>query len=312
MRGPFAEVADSPSIEVHLLGEVAVIRHGATVALPPSKKTRALLAYLVVTSGPQSRQRLCDLLWDGPDDPRAALRWSLAKLRPVLDEEGAARLVADRERVAFEAHGARIDLFEALAHTAPGVASASTGALRRAAESLSGEFLEGLEMPDCYRFHEWCTAQRERVRALRLSVLDALVERGADDSPEEALRYARHRLAVDALSDVAHATVVRLLARLGRNAEALAQVDACRRILDRELGGRRSPALEIARSEIGKASPTRGERSSTPVAQLAPQALAPVHLASQLPSPKPARRPPTLVARAVERSVLADFVRFAN
>ena len=63
------------------------------LALPQSKKTRALLAYLVVTQRPQRRDRLCGMLWDVADDPRAALRWSLSKLRPLVDEPGAPRLV---------------------------------------------------------------------------------------------------------------------------------------------------------------------------------------------------------------------------
>jgi hypothetical protein len=87
-------------------------------------------------------------------------------------------------------------------------------------------------------------------------VLDALVERLIRCVPEEALVYARQRLAIDPLSDVAHATAVKLLARFGANAEAQAQVETCRRILERELGGRRSPALELARMEIGKIAPS--------------------------------------------------------
>src|SRR5258708_35773948 len=97
-------------LSVRLLGEIALVRDGVPLALPPSKKTRALLAYLVATASPQSRQRLCDLLWDGPDDPRAALRWSLTKLRSLVDDRGAVRLVTDREHVRFAALGARVDL----------------------------------------------------------------------------------------------------------------------------------------------------------------------------------------------------------
>jgi len=64
-------------LEIRLIGEIAVRRDGVALALPASKKTRALLGYLAVTGRPQRRDRLCSLLWDGPDDPRAALRWSL-------------------------------------------------------------------------------------------------------------------------------------------------------------------------------------------------------------------------------------------
>src|SRR5438270_878183 len=96
----------SPHLSVRLLGELAVVADGAPRVLPASKKTRALLGYLVATRVPHTRQRLCDLLWDGPDDPRAALRWSLTKLRPVVDAAGIVRLNADRERVGFDMNGA--------------------------------------------------------------------------------------------------------------------------------------------------------------------------------------------------------------
>src|SRR6478752_4844785 len=88
-------------LQIRVLGDIAVVRGGRAVPLPASKKTRALLGYLVATGTPHLRERLCELLWDGPDDPRAALRWSLSKLRPLVDEARTPRLEADRERVAF-------------------------------------------------------------------------------------------------------------------------------------------------------------------------------------------------------------------
>jgi len=97
---------------LHFLGEVRVLRDGTMLELPPSRKTRALLAYLVVTGRAHRRERLCSLLWDLPDDPRGALRWSLSKLRALVDEPGAARIVADRETVRFHTHGAYIDISE--------------------------------------------------------------------------------------------------------------------------------------------------------------------------------------------------------
>jgi len=84
-------------LRVSVLGNLAVSRHGMRMQLPPSKKTRALLAYLAVTDRPHSRDRLCSMFWPVPDDPRAALRWSLTRLRPLIDEPDCRRIVADRE-----------------------------------------------------------------------------------------------------------------------------------------------------------------------------------------------------------------------
>src|SRR4051794_39745670 len=97
------------SLEVRLLGELSVVLDGTPVTLPASKKSRALLAYLVATGREHSRERLCELLWEAPDDPRAALRWSLAKIRPVIDR-GVTRLIADREHVSFERNDVDVDL----------------------------------------------------------------------------------------------------------------------------------------------------------------------------------------------------------
>ena len=109
---------------------------------------------------------MCELLWDGPDDPRAALRWSLTKIRPLLDDDGAARIVADHEHVSFEPAGAVVDLASLRAESGTDPGSLSIEVLARAAARFRGEFLEELDLPDCYRYHEWWTAERESIRAL--------------------------------------------------------------------------------------------------------------------------------------------------
>src|SRR5688572_21016983 len=83
----------SARLHVRVLGPVRVIREGAPVPLPRSRKVRALLAFLALEQKPASRSRLCDLLWDVPNDPRGELRWCLSKLRGVLDDAARARVV---------------------------------------------------------------------------------------------------------------------------------------------------------------------------------------------------------------------------
>src|SRR5262245_14256948 len=81
------------ALELRLLGEIEVLRDGERTPLPPSRKTRALLAYLAATARPHRRERLCAMFWHVPDDPRGALRWSLSRLRQLVDEPGMARIV---------------------------------------------------------------------------------------------------------------------------------------------------------------------------------------------------------------------------
>jgi hypothetical protein len=51
-------------LEVRLLGTLSVARDGAAVALPPSRKVRALFGYLALAPQPAGRSQLCELLWD--------------------------------------------------------------------------------------------------------------------------------------------------------------------------------------------------------------------------------------------------------
>ncbi|MGE3784665.1 MAG: alpha/beta hydrolase, partial [Alphaproteobacteria bacterium] len=72
-------------LEIRVLGALEVIRDGAGATLPPSRKTRALLAYLALSRSPHRRERLCVMFWVVPVDPRGALRWSLSLFRPLVD-----------------------------------------------------------------------------------------------------------------------------------------------------------------------------------------------------------------------------------
>jgi DNA-binding SARP family transcriptional activator len=240
-----------PLHEIRLVGELTVLRGGSVVPLPPSKKTRALLAYLVVTGRPHLRERLCDLLWDGPSDPRAELRWSLSRIRPLVDDGANRRIEADHERVWFEPRGARVDLTELRSLLGPDPARAPVEALEAAAAAMRGELLEGLDLPGCYRYHAWCASERETVSALQATVLGALAQRLAD-RPEDALRHARAWVAADPFAQPAHAHVIRLLTELGRTREAIEYYEECRKMLARELGAL-PVEIEAARRRIRRA-----------------------------------------------------------
>jgi DNA-binding SARP family transcriptional activator len=273
-------------VEIRILGELEVVRDGRARALPASKRTRALLGFLVATGQPHLRERLCELFWDGPDDPRASLRWSLAKLRPLVGDV----LRADRERVGLS--GVVVDL-----HEVRGVdwKRAPLEELRRAAERFRGELLDGLDLPDCFRYQAWCAAEREAARALRLSILEALGAR-LDGEPEEALAWARARLSVDPLSEAAHAQLVRCLHRAGRTRDALKHYDEARRLLLRELGAREGAELERARQECLRAPAPPVETTVEPTVER--------------PAPAQASRV-GLVGRGAERARLKEWVALA-
>lgn len=213
------------AMRINLLGEPEVVHGAQRLALPQSKKTRALLAYLAVTGKTHRRERLCTLFWDIPDDPRGALRWSLSKLRGIVDEEGATRIVADRETVTFDAAGAEIDLLTVRDRLGGGIDALSVSELRDLAGRFRGEFLEGLELDSCPDFQSWCMAEREDMRSRQIAVLETLVERLTGEA-DEALPHARALLEIDPYNEPARAGLVRLLGKAGRKREAEQQYKA--------------------------------------------------------------------------------------
>ncbi|MGH7002708.1 MAG: hypothetical protein ACREIP_02050 [Alphaproteobacteria bacterium] len=218
-------------LTLRLLGEIELVRAGTRLSLPASKKTRALLAYLALTGKPQRRDRLCQVFWDVPDDPRGALRWSLSKLRPLVDEPAQTRIVAERESVALDTSGLEIDVLSARRRMAPGAETAlAPEALADVAALFRGAFLEGLELPNCPEFEAWRVAEREEARALQCRVLRALLTRFAA-KPAEALPHARALAAADPDAVEPHLALLRVLAAAGRNREAEDQFAASSRIL---------------------------------------------------------------------------------
>jgi DNA-binding SARP family transcriptional activator len=173
-------------LEIRLLGPLEVLRGGQNWPLPQSRKTRALLAYFAVTQRQHLRQHLCSLLWEGPADPRAALRWSLTKLRAVTDDAQTKRLRGTQELIGFDAAHVDIDLWRLRHQLGKDHQQAPLPALDAAASMFRGDLLEGLDLPDCPSFDAWLKAEREAAEHLRDSILATLADRSRG-TPETAL-----------------------------------------------------------------------------------------------------------------------------
>ncbi|WP_312428359.1 transcriptional regulator [Achromobacter sp.] len=158
-------------IRVRMLGPMAISRGGAPLALPPSRKLRALIAYLALAPNAVMRSHLCELLWDIPNDPRGELRWCLSKARGLLDEPGRRRVETVQDAVRLDLSDCRVDVIDIGAAMQAGIDKASPEGLRALSTLFTGDFLEGLEIGRSPFFHSWLTAQRRRLRACHAAVL---------------------------------------------------------------------------------------------------------------------------------------------
>ena len=239
-------------LTLRVLGDLEVIRGGAVLDLPPSRKTRGLLAYLALNPKAMRREQLCELLWEIPDDPRGSLRWSLSKIRKLVDDDNCPRIIADRSTVAFEPNETRIDVLD-LHEVAEQADSASDELLQHTAQHSLGAFLEGLELPDFHDFHTWCIGERERTSRSQAIVLEELVKRCANE-PSQAVEYAQALVTLKPFDEATRADLVRLLVRLGRKPEAEHQYKiGCEKLA--EVGAADSGILRQALNETPAAAP---------------------------------------------------------
>ena len=153
-------------LKVRLLGEFALLDGTEELPLPASRKTRAMLAYLLRSPRPVRRERLCELFFELPDDPRAALRWSLSKIRSTLGPH-ANLLVAKADQVGLTA-GVATDLVE----LERGIEAASSPV---EVEQLTAAALEpplaGLDIDGLADWNAWLAAERSEIDRIRARAL---------------------------------------------------------------------------------------------------------------------------------------------
>jgi DNA-binding SARP family transcriptional activator len=223
--GAIMEMASLSPDRVLLLGPLQVIQNGAQLRLPPSRKVRALLAYLALAPRPVSREKLCELLWDVADDPRSELRWCLSKLRPLVDAPAMTRLIADRERAEIDTNSLDIDAIFLARNAQTTLTSGSPGDLQSLRASFRGEFLEGLSIDRAPLFDNWLAGQRHRFGQLRQQILERLSAVLPPES-DDRLEVLRECIAVAPFDEAAHIELICTLLRRAFYAEAAHQIDA--------------------------------------------------------------------------------------
>lgn len=207
------------TIVVKTLGQLTLYRDGNELALPASKKTRALLAFLCITARPHRRERLCELFWEVPDDPRGALRWSLSKLRGVLKTDNLVQIIADRERAQINLQEIEIDFSSIRSRLLDQPDELPLAELRSIASKLEETLLDGLDLPNQPLFQSWLVTQREEARLLQLNVMRRLALH-SDIDHNDATNWARRWLELDPFSETAAKARVMTLRRLGKVDEA--------------------------------------------------------------------------------------------
>ncbi|MBI5567104.1 MAG: tetratricopeptide repeat protein [Chloroflexi bacterium] len=188
-----------------------------------------LLGYLICHAAngqPITRSRLAGTLWPDESETRARrnLTDTLYRLRRAIEVQIADRILhVDDETIALGEVTIDVTEFRRLA------ASAQAADWQAALDLYAGDLLSDLDA-------DWLLAPREHLHETYLATLERVCDaRFTSGALPEALAIALRWVEADPLSENAHATVMRLYARLGRHADALRQYDRLVQLLDREL-----------------------------------------------------------------------------
>lgn len=223
-------------VTIRLLGPLTVTVDGVERALPKSRKTRALLAMLALEPRPHQRSALCDWIWPDTADPRGALRWSLTKLREVLDDGSGEAIVSTRDSVSLDVNRIRTDV-HTLIDLLGSEGQANPEVLAEFERCFDRSPLPELDIGASSEFELWLESQRNGIQTLHQRLLETLIERliDAGDAPslDRALEFARHRVTLDPYDDQANSRLLHLLfRRRGRDEAREAMERTRRRLLD--------------------------------------------------------------------------------
>lgn len=220
-----------PRIEVRMLGPMTVRRDGLALALPASRKVRGLFAYLALAPSAVSRSRLCELLWEVPDDPRGELRWCLSKIRSLVDEPDRRRVLTREDSVRLDLSDCFVDAIDITRATEEGIQTFAPERQRALSLLFAGEFLEGSEIDRSPVFSAWLTAQRRRFRGCHTALLEHLVESVPD---EDGFAHLEKWLQLAPFDRRAHERLLTALARRGRIREGEEHLAATARLFEAE------------------------------------------------------------------------------
>jgi DNA-binding SARP family transcriptional activator len=216
-----------------------------------------LLAYLVCTPHPTSRERIAGLLFPEADDPLAALRWTLSDLRRFVGSS-------------FEVGGEPLQITRTPG-TVVDVDVLHSASWREAVDlpGLGLELLEGLTFSSSAGFELWLESERRHVAGAAGAILhEAALALLAYGDAAGAARRAAQLVDLNRFDENAHALLVRCLRAANDVDGAAHQIALCEELFRRELDVSPSPAVRDAGlNEAVRASGSGSDRAAV-LAQL--------------------------------------------
>jgi DNA-binding SARP family transcriptional activator len=226
-------VAPGRTVRLRLLQGFQLECHESEVDLPLS--SQRVLAFLALQLRPQTRSYVAATLWMNFEEQRAgaSLRSALWRINRcghplVAADARALRLMPD----------VVVDLRESARSAQEVLRGEATNGAVRVHELTSGDLLPGW-------YDDWVVTEREHFRQLRLHALEKLCEQLTDERRfGQAVEAGLAAVSSEPLRESAHRVLIRAYLEEGNRGQAIRQYEACRQVLQRELGIDPSPVTQ--------------------------------------------------------------------
>jgi DNA-binding SARP family transcriptional activator/TolB-like protein len=252
---------DIGRLHLRLFGQLAVEDRARRSYLPRTRKTRALLAVLALSSPkPVLRLTIASLLWSRreTEQARASLRQCVHELQDVLGYTWSHLFVADRHNLLLRGSALSIDAAIVLQ---PAQHQQCSLAIYR--DTLL-EDLNGLDPA----FDQWLEEERARFARIGRNIAEGLLARSPD--PPSTLAIAEDLLLIDQTHESAWRAIIRAHDESGNRSLALSAYDRCCGAMANSSAMRPSPETEELISRV------RAPAASVRIGTTAPVAAEPV------------------------------------
>lgn len=222
-------------LEIRLIGQPDAVRSRGDSYRPRSRKSWAVLTYLLFSDVQPTRSHLASLLFSEAKDPLRALRWSLSELRRLLGPD--AQIEGDPLSLRLP-ENTRID-----------VQLITGGRWQHAIElpRLGEELLAGFDFSDSPHFESWLLAMRRHVAAATEDLLrEACLAYLGRGEPARAIPWAVLLVGLNPYVEHHQALLIRSYALAGDAVAADRQFRACVELYARELGVPPGPLIQMA------------------------------------------------------------------
>ncbi len=253
LKAPGQSSPESPGadsrlrLDIRCFGRFQLYLDGKLLSPRAFRRRQSLTALKILFTyreRPLTKEQLIEYLWPEGDPETAArnlpvvihdLRRGLASISPheyhfILAEGGSYHFNTQAPY--------RLDVDEFLKGVKWGEGQQAQGnrqealeIYRSTARLYQGDFLEDES------YNDWCSAERERLREIYLTLMEKIASLLAEEGDlEGSAGYLRQALLVDNLREMVYRQLMHCLWKAGRSDEALRQYTICKQVLAEELG----------------------------------------------------------------------------